>query len=877
MKQWMMAAALLLVGAGLYAQTTLRTGMAALEKRYGIRFVYDASLKLDGRAETPAGTTLAEDLETLFSEGEIRYEVKGNHVILKKIRKVTLSGHVVDAESGETLIGAGIFSGSIGVVTNSYGFYSLTVPEGDIDLSVSYIGYARKTLRIHAEKDRTVDFSLVPDARIRAAEVTDWKEAGIGAVGLGSQEIPQSVIGRAPMLFGEADVMKSLQLLPGVQAGYSGSSGINIRGGGPDENLLLLDGIPIYNGEHLLGVFSVFAPEAVKKVTLYKSSFPARYGGRTSGIVDVRMNDGNTEGLHGSFTVGLLTEKAHLEGPIGRNTTFSLTGRVLHTGLVELVGRPLGLPANYLFYDFHAKLSHRFGPRDRVYAGFYRGKDLFRTDLKTYSYSHYYDENYAPYDRYTDDETHFRVHWGNTVAGLRWNHIFGGRLFANTTLSWTGYRSRLQARGAETVRDTGWETFSGSHFQYNTAISDLTLRTDLEWTPVPAHAVRFGAGVTRHVFIPDAVELSERETAGGKTVRDTVLVHSSGSYMPGMEASAYVEDEWKIGSRLTVNPGIHVALFSTAGRTYPSLQPRISARWAVTGDVIVKAGYSRMAQYVHLLPFARINLPTDVWVPITDRIPPQESDQGSAGVYYTGIPGWSLSMEVYAKKISNILELRNNRLAFSGADQWERSIATGIGRAWGAEWMLEKTSGRWTGWLSYTLSRSDRRIPDGSVNEGRWFPYVNDRRHKITLYADVPLSDRIDLSATWFFASGNRMTLPTRHSLALGEDGLQEELYIPSRNNWTAPPTHRLDVGVNFRKKKARGERVWNIGVYNLYGARNPDYLEYFQNMARSVCDPEFKECRSKLDQEQIPEGRIYVVKHSLLTILPSFSYTRSF
>ena len=875
MKRVMLTAVLLLASAALWAQTTLKNGMAALEEKYGVRFVYDASLPLEGRVESVTGTDLEECLEQLFAGRDIRYEIKGNHVVLRKVRKVTLSGYVTDATTGETLIGAGVFSGNIGAVTNSYGFYSLTVPEGDIELSVSYIGYGRKTQKLRLEKDWTQDVALIPDARIRAAEVTGWKDTGIGATSLGALEIPQSVIRRAPMLLGEADVLKSLQLLPGVQSGSSGSSGLYVRGGGPDENLILMDGIPMYNGEHLLGLFSVFAPDAVKKVTLYKSSFPARYGGRTSSIVDVRMNDGNAEGIHGSVTVGLLTEKAHVEGPIGPNTTFSLTGRVLHSGLVELVGRPLGLPANYFFYDVHAKVSHSFGPRDRVFADYYRGKDYFRTDSQEYVFDHHYDDNYAAYDRYTDTRSQFRLRWGNTVAGLRWNHVFGGRLFSNTTLSWSGYRSSMLTMGEENVDDDGYRTLTRNEFQYFTTIGDATLRTDFEFTPSPAQTIRFGAGVTRHVFIPDGMSLSLREEAGGKMVRDTLLHRSAGTYMPGWEASAYLEDEISLG-RVSLNPGLHFALFSASGKNYPSFQPRLSARWAVTDSWTLKAGYSRMAQYVHRLPFARVNLPTDIWVPVTDRIPPQESDQWSTGVYYTGIPGWSLSAEVYYKDLRNILEFRNNRLVFSGADQWEKTIATGIGRAYGAEWLVEKTAGNLTGWLSYTLSRSERRIPDGSINDGRWFPYVNDRRHKISVYGDYTLNDRIDFSATWQFASGDRMTLPTRHSFTMGEDGLQEQLYIPSRNNWTVPPTHRLDVSVNFRKKKARGERVWNVGVYNVYAARNPDFMIYNENRRWTRTLPDGT-TQSSLDQEEIPEGRIYAIKRSVFSVLPSVSYTRTF
>ncbi len=792
----------------------------------------------------------------------------------EKSQRFTVSGTITDAETGETLIGAGVFSGDKGTVTNSYGFYSLTLPEGETEISVSHIGYARFQVNVKLNGNRTMDIALVPDASIMAAEVTGWREAGIGAVGLGSQEIPQSVIRRAPMLFGEADVLKSIQMLPGVQSGYSGSSGISIRGGGFDENLLLLDGIPVYNGEHLLGLFSVFAPEAVKKVTLYKSSFPARYGGRTSGIVDVRMNDGNSEGLHGSVTIGMLTDKAHLEGPIDSLTTFSLTGRLMHTGLLDLAGRLFGLSTNYFFYDFHAKVSHRFSSSDRLYAGIYHGRDRFRFGMENHDYYHYYDENYAPYDRYTDNESRFHMNWGNTVAGLRWNHIFNGRLFSNTTASWTAFRSDLRAETGQKVDDDGFKTTSQSDFRYFTSIGDLTLRTDFEYTPSPSHAIKFGAGLTRHIFVPDGETLSEKETEEGKVVRDTLLTRYEGTHMSGMEASAYLEDEISIGQKLTLNPGLHFALFSTMGRSYPSLQPRFSARWDVSGDVVLKAGYSRMAQYAHLIPFARISLPTDIWVPVTDKIPPQVSDQWSVGGYYIGLPGWSFSSELYYKDIRNIVELRNNRLAFAGADMWEQSIATGIGRAYGSEWMVEKTSGRLTGWLSYTLSWSERCVPDGSVNDGKWFPYTNDRRHKVSAYAEYSITDNIDLAASWMFASGNRMTVPVRHSLVLGEDGLSERLYIPSRNNWTAPPTHRLDVSVNFRKKKDRGERIWNVGVYNLYAARNPDYLQPRVNSRHSLPnDPE----TTVLDYENIPEGRIYVMMSTILTVIPSFSYTRTF
>ena len=883
-RKWI-AALLGLLALPLGAQQKLKDEMAALEKEYGIHFVYDAHIRTDVRAGAPlqAGSLDAR-LDALLEGTDLRFEKNGKYVILKQKRRFSISGYITDAATGETLIGAGIVDEGgagrardrEGTVTNSYGFYSLTLPEGEHRLRFSFIGYAAKEVRLNLDGSRTLNLTLKPDAVIRAATVTGEKETGVRSAGLGALEMPQSVLRRAPVLFGESDVLKALQLLPGVQAGNGLSSGVYVRGGGPDENLILLDGIPLYNVDHMGGIFSVFSPEAVKKVTLYKSSFPARYAGRTSSVVDVRTNDGNTEGLHGSVTAGLLAEKIHLDGPIGENTTFSVSGRMLHTGLLDpLIRGAFHSPVNYWFYDTNAKLVHRFGDRDRLYAGFYHGRDTFLNDQESKSFTHYYDKNYAAYDRYGDDRKHFGLHWGNTVAALRWNHVFGGRLFSNTSASLTRYRVRMASESEERVDDSGYRTSVYSSSEFLSGITDLALRTDFEYTPSAAHAIRFGASLTRHVFVPDGQTLSRRETEQERTLRDTVLFHYDGTYMPGYEGSAYLEDEISAGDRLTFHPGVHFSLFGTGGKAYPSLQPRLAARWAMTDAVTLKAGYARMAQYVHLLPSGRTSLPTDVWVPITRNIPPQTADQYSAGVYYTGLPLWSISLEGYYKDLRNILELRNSRLAFAGADHWEETVATGIGRSYGVELLVERTAGQMTGWFSYTLSKSERRIPDGSVNHGEWFPYINDRRHKISLYADYSFNPRVDISATWQFATGNRMTLPTRHSIVLSEESgtegkpyPEEFLYAPSRNNYVLPPTHRLDVSVNFRKKKTRGERIWNVGIYNVYAARNPD-------MAIAMAN--WRESADRVHIPGYPAGRIYVEITSFLTVIPSFSYTRTF
>ena len=441
MRKTVVTLAFLFVGAVLWAQTSLRDGMAVLEKKYGIHFVYDASLPLERRLGQPNGTTLEEALAHLFEGSDIRYEIKGKHVILKKNRKVTISGLILDAASGETLIGAGVTSGKDGAVTNNFGFYSLSIPGKDDKVSVtySYVGYTTKTISIRVQKDTTINVRLSPGASLEEAIVTAQRESGVAATKMSAIEVPVAAIKSAPALFGEADVLKTIQLLPGVQGGTEGFSGLYVRGGGPDENLLLLDGIPIYNAEHMLGIFSVFQPEAVKKVTLYKGSFPARYGGRISSIIDVRTNDGNLYETHGSFGVSMLSDKLHLEGPIWKGkTSFSVSARGMHTLLLTPIIKLIGFDGNYFFYDLDAKLTHRFSDRDRLYFNVYNGLDDF-----------YYrnQDNYGSGRTGGDiaDNQNLGIRWGNTVAALRWNHVMGPKLFANTTVAYNRYKMKIES------------------------------------------------------------------------------------------------------------------------------------------------------------------------------------------------------------------------------------------------------------------------------------------------------------------------------------------------------------------------------------------------------------------------------------------------
>ena len=535
--------------------------------------------------------------------------------------KVTVSGHITDKASGETLIGAGVLTEGAGAATNNYGFYTLTIPQGKhLTLRYSYVGYDDATVTLDLLRDTTINIALKANTELKEAVVSAQRESGIMATKMSAIEIPMNMIKNTPVLFGEADVLKTIQLMPGVQSGAEGFSGIYVRGGGPDENLLLLDGISLYNAEHMLGLFSIFQPEAVKKVTLYKGSFPARYGGRTSSIIDVRTNDGNLHETHGTVGVGVLCDKFHLEGPIAKGrTAYSISARGMHTFLFDGILRAAKVPANYYFFDMNGKLTHRFSDRDRLFLNAYYGRDIFHfMEEDEYEITGGSNE----YRKY-DDKTHIR--WGNLLTSARWNHVFNGRLFSNATVAFTDYRMRMGYTTSEKSQDTKY--FYKYKFDYGSGIRDLTAKIDFDYTPAPRHIIKFGGEYVNHAYIPETYTTVEKENDKGQMVTDTTYTNKKEKNRLGHEMSFYIEDDFTVGGWLTLNPGVHLAMFLTSGRTYWSPEPRMSAKVDFGKGVSVKAAYSRMAQYVHLLSSAQITLPIDLWVPITRNIKPVTADQ----------------------------------------------------------------------------------------------------------------------------------------------------------------------------------------------------------------------------------------------------------
>ena len=776
-------------------------------------------------------------------------------------RKFTVSGYVTDIESGESLIGAGVLSGGeakTGVSTNEFGWYNVSLREGRTTIEYHYVGYEPKTIAFDLNKDTVINVTLSPSTTLSEAVVVARNNAGIRSTNMSALDVPISQVIKSPTLFGESDIIKFLQMLPGVQGGMEGTTGIHVRGGSQDENLVMLDGIPIYNIDHVLGIFSVFTPEAVKKVTFYKGAFPARYGGRISSIVDVRTNDGNLKETHGVVSVGMLTSRVHVEGPLKQDkTSFSLSFRGMHTlfyqPFIKLAMKDEA-KANFYFYDANAKFSHKFDDRNRLYLGVYNGWDKLTVD-------DLYDEGSGSEGTFSKSADKYRIGWGNTIAAMRLNHIFSSTLFSNTTVAFNNYRMSIENKYNNSY---GTQYINDYSYKYKSGITDGSARMDFEWTPNSSNSVRFGGEYTFHTFKPETSSFTNKAVEGGTVQTDSTYNELDGRKLRGHEVSVFIEDDIFIGERLSFNPGLHYTAFYTDGKFYNSLQPRLSARMDLGKGNAVKAAYSRMAQYVHLLTSSDISLPTDLWVPITKNIKPVIGDHYSIGAYYSGLKGWEFSLEGYYKKTKNIVEYQDGATVMGTSANWYDKVSMGEGRSYGVEIFVQKTLGKTTGFVSYTLSKSDRIFRDGMVNNGRWYPYKYDRRHNLVVSVFHKFSDRVDVAGNFVFTTGGTTTVPTRQIVAIAPDGTSTyDDYVPYKNNYRLPCSHRLNLGVNLHKQKRHGERIWNFSIYNVYNAMNPNLV--------------YSDTDYNAEDGNVTTNTIRIKKITLLPFMPSISYTFKF
>ena len=852
---------------------TLEEFVKRIENSTGFSFIYGEEVKINHRITLDVKQkTIPEILDLAFANEPVKYQITGRHILLQKkkqkpvSRKFTISGYVTDGTSSETLIGANILESrqQQGTTTNPYGFYSITLPAGETELSFSYLGYTTRQYRLELSKDTLINVLMQDNNQLEEVViVSDKAEVGITATQMGAQEIPIAQIKNTPSILGEADVMKTIQLMPGVQAGVEGSAGLYVRGGGPDQNLILLDGVPVYNVDHLFGFFSVFTPEAVKKVTLFKSSFPARFGGRLSSVVDVRSNDGDMKKYHGTLSVGLLSSKIQLEGPIIRDkTSFNISARRSYIDLIAKPFMPKDDKISYYFYDINAKINHKFSDRSRLFLNFYNGKDSYYFKTTDSSSSMYKDK--------------MSLNWGNTIATARWNYIFNQKLFSNTTVAYNKYR--MDANSTVYTKTNLIESISESnyHSNYHSGICDWSYLIDFDYNPTPAHHIKFGAGYLHHDFRPEVATSKIQEKEDGITKQDTLYNSISNSTIQAHEVSAYIEDNFDIGSRLRMNVGLHLSMFRVQKRNYFSAQPRVSARYQLTKHTALKASYTKMSQYIHLLSSTPISMPTDLWVPVTSKIKPMQAHQYSLGSYYTGLTGWEFSVEGYYKQMRNVLEYKEGVSFLGSSSGWENKVEMGKGRSMGIEFMAQKTTGKTTGWIAYTLAKSDRKFAIGGINNGERFPYKYDRRHNLSLVVNHKFSNRIDIGASWIFSTGGTATIAEEVTAIIrpGEDAIQQKDYIEKRNNYRLPASHRLNIGVNFNKKTKHGVRTWNISLYNAYNAMNPTMI--YSNNSGGYASYIKNQEDGKVYLQYIPAKR-KITKLTLLPCVPSVTYTYKF
>lgn len=772
-------------------------------------------------------------------------------VVLKTIvvsaQKVTISGTVTDLKSVETILSANVYDENSlsGTVTNNYGYYSLKVPKGKIKLVCSYIGYISFTKELYISKDTAIDIQIEQNLQIEEVIVSDkGPQQTVQSTQMSTVELPILKAKQLPVLLGEVDPIKSLQLMPGVQSGTEGSTGLYVRGGGPDQNLILLDGVPVYNANHLFGFFSVFNADAIKSVSLIKGGYPARYGGRLSSVIDIRMKEGNMKQFKGDASIGVLSSSLMLQGPIIKNrTSFIVTGRRTYfdaftSPIISLINRAQQESGKsdhtgLYFYDFNAKVNHIINDNNRIFLSAYAGRDNY------YSNSNTKQEDAAAkyYYRRTEKSG---INWGNITSALRWNHIYSNSLFGNLTLSYSNYsfvtNNFLEYVSAD---DTARES-QKINYEYLSQIRDFGLKYEFEHRISNNHNLRYGFSNTLHQFSPGVTV--NYESFDKKISVDTTYGRKN---VPSNEFYVYGEDELNLGSKLKLNLGVHYSNFKTGSEIYHSFEPRISARYMINDKFSAKLSYVKMTQYINLLANTTIGLPTDLWVPCTENIKPQKSWQIAAGTAHGIGNGYELTIEGYYKKMNNLVEYVEGASFFNLDTDWEKVVTQGNGQSYGAEIFFQKTLGKTTGWIGYTLSWSTRKFD--SISFGKTFPFKYDRRHDASLVVTHNFTDNINLGMAWVYGTGTAITLSEENYISHDWIMPNKQIFdlahpvftgtFSTRNSYRLPAYHRLDVGLNFSKQKPKYKRTVGIGVYNTYARKNAFYVYTSTEFDESISD----------------------------------------
>ncbi|MBK9397165.1 MAG: TonB-dependent receptor [Saprospiraceae bacterium] len=752
--------------------------------------------------------------------------------------KTTFFGTITDGETGETLIGAKveIIDANKATVTNEYGFYSITIPATDtIILSASYIGMETFYQRLPGMNDTKWNIELMPGTTTldEVIIVADQLRDKMSSTQMSMEQISAKTSKVLPALFGEVDIIKTLQLKAGVSSGSEGSTGLYVRGGAGDQNLIMLDEATVYNANHLFGFFSTFNSDAIKDVRLFKGGFPAQYGGRLSSVIDVRMKDGNNKKLSGSGGIGLITSRLTLEGPIGENTSFVVSGRRTYVDLITNAinksqeDKPdFNKIPGYNFYDLNAKINTKLGEKDRIYLSGYFGKDQFA--LK-------------------DSTLDLGFSWGNATLTARWNHIFNNKLFANTSFIFSDYHYDIS------------NEISGFSFSLGSKIRNYAGKMDFSYNPNSKHSIKMGISTTYYDFTVGRLK------AGSD---DGSISFSSGIDRTGMEYGLYISDEFEIIKNLKANAGLRLSGWTSNNYFDGGIEPRLALLYEVNPRWSIKGGYARMKQYVHLISNSGISLPTDVWYPSTDAVHPQRSDQVSAGFSYLIAKGLLLTNEYYYKWLKNQVDFRDGANLFLN-EEIEREFEFGKGYAYGTEVSLEKDFGKLSGWIAYTLAFVKRGGFPG-IMDGRYFSPRYDRRNDIKVVATYKFNRRWTASATWVYGSGDLAWLPGGRALFQDIKGGSIDPVTPiygDRNTFRLPAYHRGDISVIYYMFPKWGESNLSLSIYNVYDRRNPYFL---------TLETEFKTVKQGEVEVKIPE-KINARQVSLFPILPSITWNFNF
>ncbi|WP_119080200.1 TonB-dependent receptor [Chitinophaga alhagiae] len=747
-------------------------------------------------------------------------------------QRFAVSGYVRDSTSGESLMGAsiGIKGTSSGVQSNTYGFYAITLAPGTYTLVFSFIGYEAQEKTIEVGKaPLSLSASLVPRSfQAREIVVTEKrKDENVKNTEMGKVELAAEQMKKLPALMGEVDPLKAIQLMPGVQAAGEGNAGFYVRGGAPDQNLILLDEAPVYNTGHLFGFFSIFNADAIRDITLTKGGMPANYGGRLSSVLDVVMKDGNNQVFQVEGGIGAIASRLSIQGPLVKDkASFIISGRRTYA---DLLAKPFVKKTSafygsgYHFHDINAKVNYRFSDKDRLFLSGYLGRDVFRYRNSGRSF-----------------ETH--IPWGNNTATLRWNHVFSKKLFANTSLIYNDYKFQFSA-----VQQT-------FRIHLNSGIRDYNGKLDFDYFINFKHHLKFGGNYIYHRFTPSSVSGSQDTT----TFRP-----DNGFRKYAHEAALYIQDDWEISPQLKVNLGLRYSGFRQIGpytryirdgdgnktdsvtygrgqevRSYGGFEPRIIVRYAWNNEHSVKASVTRNNQFIHLVTNAGSTLPTDIWVPSTLNVKPQFSWQYAVG-YYRNFKenAWEASAEAYYKDLQNQIEYRSGYTP--SLNDPEEEFVFGRGYAYGLELFLRKIKGKFTGWVGYTLAWTWRQFPD--LNGGKRFPAKYDRRHDLAVVAMYDLSPRWSFSGVFIFGSGNTTTLPEKFYFVEGV--LMQE--YGELNGYRMKPYHRLDLSAIYTpRKKKPGQKFtgsWAFSIYNTYSRLNPYFIYFDQTGAVLNGDLEIK------------------------------------